>query len=410
MPDQLNSKVQLHLHFFSFTKNILNGNSSLYLTHTIKNIGMSTLGIFVPLYIFQLENVPKLLSNEVANSILIVLSYYLVRSIFMTVFTGKLVNSIYGRLNFRKSIFLSTVILALYILLLALAKDNLIFLYIAAFANFVETVLYWVPFHLLFARNVGSKGHYGHEISSRTTLVLLANTLGPLLGGLIISLYGFNTLFIFSSVIIIASAIPIFVKVEDTLHGKHNASRAFLRFVRNPKYLNDTIAYGVESIEVILTPIFWTILLFLAIDSYVKIGLLKTMSIVPIMFLAMYTGKLIDIKGNAFVHRIGVTINSLLYIPRIFNIPVMFMYIVDISDRLNSVLYGIPFMSSSYERIQGSKHDSDYVIYREIARSGFSIIGILFAMIFVLVIDEIRHIFIPIAIIAPLTYLISKKK
>lgn len=316
MPYQITSKVNSALHAHHIKP--VSESPALYTSHTVKTFAQSLIGLFIPLFIFTLPNQPILTENSTIDGILLILSFYFVRSIFALLMMNFITNSIFGFLNFKKSIFLGNVLLAISLILLSLSTQSLIFLYISAFVFAAETTLYWVPYHLFFIRKASSKdGHYGHSYGMRILLSKLASAAGPLLGGLLITYLNFMYLFSAATILILVSAIPILFSVHEDKHGKHNAKHIFGKLIKSKSLKNDTIAMASVESDTVMYAIFWPLLMFItAASSFAKVGVISSVSITISSLSALIIGNLVDKKGAKFIHKIGCTINGILYIPR----------------------------------------------------------------------------------------------
>src|SRR3990167_7772715 len=102
MPDTTYSKLQ---GFMPFPIRIHLGESpSLYLTNTIKTFAESLIGIFVPIYILTLKNLPIIVQDHFTNGLIWVLTFYFIRSFAVILTIGFETNIIFGKINFKGSI------------------------------------------------------------------------------------------------------------------------------------------------------------------------------------------------------------------------------------------------------------------------------------------------------------------
>jgi MFS family permease len=206
MPHEILAKVNTQIK--SPVLNVSHSESpALYSSHTIKTFAQSLIGLFIPIYIFTLPNIPKFTGNPVTDGFLLILVFYLLRSIFALSLMNFITNTIFGFLNFKKSIFLANIFLAVATILLALSPFSLFFLLFSTIAFAVETTLYWIPFHLFFIRKASSKsGQYGHTFAIQVLTSQLGSAFAPLIGGIIITYLGFIALFATGTTLIVASA------------------------------------------------------------------------------------------------------------------------------------------------------------------------------------------------------------
>lgn len=383
---------------------------ALYSSHAIKTFAQSLMGLFIPIYIFTLEYIPEFTGKRVIDGFLLILIFYLIRSISAIWMMNFVTNTIFGFLNFKKSIFVANICLALGLTLLALTPHSIVFLFISAVLFAAETNLYWIPYHLFFIRKASNgSGKYGRSFGIRILSSQLASAIGPLIGGFIIAFFGFIVLFTIGTVLIVVSAIPILFSVHEHNHGKHNASHIFSRLIRSKSLINDTIAISSTEADALMYAVFWPVLLFIIAESYTTLGIITSISVTISCLAALLIGNLVDTKGARFIHKIGCVINSILYLPRAFLTSLQAFFILDVVDKLNGILYAVPFNAVMYEHAKARMHESDYIIYRAVVCHVAIAITCVVAIALVVILPEWRYIFIFMAMVAPFAYLINKK-
>src|SRR3989344_4781939 len=179
------------LHFVEFTHRHvripthLSEQASLYVVHSIRFFAMSLLGIFLPIYVY-----------EITQSLLWVILFFLVWSVAILVFLEILGKTLFSKISLKNILILSLGLLMVKYYFLLEGRYNEIFLLYAGILGGIVTVMYWVPYDTLFTRKFkdGTK-HFGRENSKNDILLKLSGALAPLLGGAIITLYGFSWLF-----------------------------------------------------------------------------------------------------------------------------------------------------------------------------------------------------------------------
>lgn len=347
----------------------------MYITATLRNLALSLIGIFLPIYIIELPSKISLFSDTFFNGIAWVLVYFMIRSIITALFTLFLSNFIFLKLTLRKSILVSSLILSLELCTLLVIEKGLNLGYssctwliiLAGILRGLSITFYWIPFHIFFIRKTdGGDQRYGKEISTRVFLVKLSSVVAPILGGLIISRAGFHSAFIISIFLLIVSTFPIVFNLNEGVHDHHNPTTVIRNYLFNPKLKLITLAYFGNGAEALVYTIFWPILLFIVLESFIKVGAITSISILISSLVVLWVGKTIDKHGRTLLHSVGVTLNTLFYLPRLFSSSQFLLYSLDIVDRVNGVLYSLPFITNTYEKAV-RLGDSDFIIYREIA-------------------------------------------
>lgn len=399
-----NANNQLHAKFAS-------ESFALYLSHTVRTFAQALIGVFLPLYIFKLSGKPILYMNEFTNDLAWVLLFFIIRSIALLIFITPVTNLIFGKLNFKKSIFISNIAVSLSLVFILFADRYFWLIPLTAIAASFDIILYWIPFHLFFIRkSQSSDGHFGKQFGIRLFLTKLASSFGPIIGGLLIIVLGFNYLFTLSIILMIISIFPLIFSVEERSHGKHNAYLIFKRYISEKNLIGTSTAFAVIAFEDVVYSILWPLLLLTLTGSFAKLGIITTVSISISAIFAVYIGKIIDKNGPKLIHKIGVIFNSLLHFSRIFANQTLFAILVDISDKLNGSLYSVPFNSITYDVAKKEHYDSDFIIYREIIMHIGIACGLFILLIILPMIPDYKKLFVVIGIITPLTYLINVKK
>lgn len=351
---------------FHISTSGLSQNTALYLTHTIRGFSLSLVGIFLPLYIYGLSfSYPVFSADPVKNGIVWVLLYYLLTSASIIGVLLGLVNFIFTKLTFRVAILISLLTLAIEMCFWLLAENNISFLLYSAFLNGITTIFYWVPYHISFVRSSNVlNGNFGKSVGFRVLLITLVSGIGPLLGGVLITIYGFNVLFIVSLFLLLVSGLPIFLSMTENKHSSHNIIKILRSYMRSKKHLNSSISFFGVAVEEVVFGIFWSLLLYLTMQNFTDLGLLRSLSLIVSSLVIVFAGKYIDNHGTKKIHLVGVFFNTVFYIPRIFiNIPGV-LYSLELADKVNGVFYGMPLMSRLY-KLGASSDLSDFILYRE---------------------------------------------
>lgn len=412
MPIEFGSKINFNLDFHLYREKIkMSEYTALYLTHTMRALAVSLIGIFLPIYIFTISGSYMLFHhNPVINGLSWILSYFLLRSVFTWVATMLLGNLIFSKIHFQLSMVISFVFLIAEILLWYLSQGSLYLILLAGALAGFKVTLYWIPYHIFFVRKSGRKRQqFGKKIGLRFFLIRIISAIGPAIGGLIIVNYGFNALFMTSISILVVAALPIAFVVHEWQHKKHSVIKVIEKYVFNPKYLKLNLAFVGSSMDTIIYSILWPVLLFLVLDNFAKIGFLNSISFLVSSATVLIIGKYIDKHGTKVVHGIGAFLNSLLYLPRMIFSSAWLFYALDLSDRLIMGTYTLPTMALSYEKAR--KIDgSDFIIFRELSIHAGIIFTVTLSLVVLQFITAWKLLFAIAMIGSLLTYFIETDK
>jgi hypothetical protein len=399
------------LHLYLNPKHYLKEETAIYLTHTLKFMALALVGVYVPVYIFvQAKSLSIFSPDMVTNGIMWLLLYYIIKVATILTAVLFLAPLIFSKINFQRSLLLSSLALVAHISCLIYGEGKPTLLLLSAFFSALEIPLYWIPYHLLFIRKLKSPaGHYGSKTGLRFFLVRVVSGASPLIGGLIISNMGFSTLFILAIILLIFSNVPILTLVHEWKHHKHSISNVVRNFCLNPKFKYLTLAFLGQGIETGILIVVWPVMLYLVLDSFVKIGILNSASLLISAVALLIIGKMLDKGKSKIVHGFGVSLGAILNLLKIFIGSQWGLYMIDISEKLKSPMYALPNISLFYEKAKRIG-PSDLIIYREVVLHSFILLTLIVLFLIVPILPNWRLLFIPAAIGSLLAYSINFDK
>lgn len=366
--------------------------AALYITHAIRAFANATLGIFVPIYIFQLEGKRLLHEDLFVSNVAWILAYLALQHLSFLIVQVLSTNLVFLRLKFRYSILLSGVLLALWQIALVLAQDSYWYLVPAAFFAGATVFFYWIPYHIFFLRKLDHGGHFGKETSFRFFVVHVMNALGPVVGGLTIAWFGFNPLFVIALVLMIASAVPVFMEVHEGVHHEHKVAAVFDNYFFSKTYWRTTLAFFGRGFEDLIYVALWPILLFIVLRDFAVIGLLTGLTVLVSSTIVLVLGRLIDRYDSSKIQSAGVVFVTLFYVARAFLKTPYAVYLVDLVDRITGLLYALPFETMTYEKAR-SDRDADFMLYREIPLHTGFFMGSIVCLLLLLAVPQWQYLF-----------------
>ncbi|PKL72722.1 hypothetical protein CVV26_00450 [Candidatus Kuenenbacteria bacterium HGW-Kuenenbacteria-1] len=310
--------------------------AELYITVAIKSFALSMISIFEPLYFYKLGfTIPQILLFYLATYIL----YF-----FIVPLGGKIIN----RFGFEHSIFFSVPFCILYFLTLYLISIYSFFILIAPIFLIIYKTLYWPSYHANLAK-YGIEKERGKEVSALNVIDLLFGAIGPILGGLIITSFGFNILFIIVACILLVSVIPLFTTKEKFISKEiFSYKKCFERLfaLGNRKAMWKFMGLGEEMIYLIIWPIF----IFLIIKNYSVIGGLMTLSLLISVFATSYIGYSFDNGNGKKILRKNLILYFILWLIRGFiSTPVGF-FLIELFSKITNAGIHIPLMAHTYKK------------------------------------------------------------
>lgn len=256
--------------------------SELYISVAIKNFAFSMIAIFEPIYIYKLY-----------GSLSAVFLYYAVAYTlyFLIVPFGGKAAAKYG---FEHCMFYSIPLAILYFLVLSQIPNFWWLIIFAPLLSMGYKALFWPSYHTDFA-HYSKSGYKGRELSALSFVSTMAMIIGPIVGGIILTKFGFEVLFVLVSIISLVSIVPLFTTKEKFTPHRFSYRKALKRFITPyARYRRkDSLAYfGYGEEFVSMTA--WFIFVFLVIKEFYLMGILVSIVIISISFLSLYIGKLSD--------------------------------------------------------------------------------------------------------------------
>ncbi len=329
-----------------------------YLSFSIFQFANSIVQIFIPLYFY----------NK-GFSLYSILMFFAVTQIGRLIFLpiAARLSSSYGAKRIMSASFVLSIVY--YVFLGKVESVSGIF-YVSAFIFGSVQALEWLPFlvHLSKMSPNENKGKIYSKLNIYTTI---ANALGPLLGGFIISLYGFHSVF-YVVIALILPAIYFLLKTPEI--SKIRKIKFSLISVR--KIYPDMIANGGFNFQTYLGNTIWPIFIFVILPQYNTIGFIQTASLFMSLVALHSIGKLTDRTRRKKVLLLGSVLNSSASFLRIFANSFLSIFMLNSAAIFTGTLQGIPWNVKLQEHM-GREPRTEYVAIFEIGGASIAFLGLL---------------------------------
>jgi len=342
-----------------FDKPLSHGFVSLYTGRTIVLISSALLGLFMPVFIFNLlgENIQMTLAFYGIGF----LSYALVVAV-----GAKFLNKYGFKRALQTSVFLGAIY---YVFFYFIDKENYYyFLPLILITLLFYRLTYWLPYHVDFAKFTDKKNR-ARQISVFEATRFGAGIFIPLISGFIISRFGFDVLFIIAIFLYLVSGIP-YLSIPRTREKflwnfKKTWQEFFLKERR--KTILVFMAHGAESVVGLLV---WPIFIFQLLNgNYFQVGFISTLIIAVTAILQLILGKRIDLNiPKEKMLKWGSIFYSLGWIIKIFIGTAFHIFIVGAYHSVSSIFLYTPFDTLNYEIMADQGHYIDeFTVIREMA-------------------------------------------
>jgi len=320
----------------------------LYLNMSLRAFALSLIEIFIPIYLLKLD-----------YSLVSVLFFYAtingVHALFVLPAT-----KIASKFGFKHSISFSTPFLIIFYLLLYTLELYQWPLYWLAIIFGISRALFWLGYHTDFSK-VSNGKYRGEEVSFAKFFKLIFGVAGPVVGGLILTFFSFKLLFIIVSLLLLGSAIPLFLS-KDVYQPIHFSIKRFFK-ARQIKDLFGFMGYGIETgVGMTIWPIF---IFFTIVDNFAVLGSVKSVSLLFSLLFIFIIGRLSDIRRRSIL-RMGALFNAFVWGIKTFVRTSLQVFVIDSFYGMTKMAIAIPFDALSYDKAVKS-NILESIAFREIS-------------------------------------------
>lgn len=341
------SHSSFHLPHLGLNKEL----SEIYLAIILRAMAFSMIGLFVPLYLLR----------EIGLGLGDVARYYLTW-VFVFVVITLLAMKFACRFGFKRSIFFSVPFDILALALLYSLESTGLPYFTPAIAVGIANGFFWSGFHVHFAATT-DRGKRGSEIGMLYALAAFFAVFGPLVGSLVLTHYGFTTLFLIASVLLIASVVPLFFSREN-----HKVCSFYLGDIAKVFNGREFLAFVGLGMRYILVIVFWPVFIFMVLGTYLSLGIIASISAIVGAIFTLFVGKLTDKKDKEGFIKIGAFIHAVVFFFRSSVQSFTQVLLVDLTAGMSAIIGDVATDAKFYDRASESGRAA-YVVFRELGLS-----------------------------------------
>lgn len=278
--------------------------SELYVSMLFRNLALSLVGIFVPIYLYQL-----------GYSLVSILSFFGVFFTFriMWDFVGGFIVARLGpKHGMAISYILQVVALAMFTTMPYITWPIWIIAILWGGANSI----FFIAYHVDFSK-IKHSIHGGKELGNMNIMERIGAMLGPLVGGILATTAGPQYAFMAATVFFIFGTIPLFLSAEPVKVKQHLDFKG----LHADTIKRDLLSYAALTVEHSIGLVLWPLFISLFVITgaiYVKIGGLASLSAVIAVLTAYSIGKLIDNNRGALLLKYSAYANTAVHLARPF--------------------------------------------------------------------------------------------
>jgi len=341
--------------------------NQVYISVILRNFALSLVSLFVPLYLYY----------EIGYTLEQTLYFFIFYAVIFAISTP-LAAKFCSRYGVKHSVLLSVPFYLAFVLLLYLLSHFTIPLFLPGAFLGLSISFYWMGLHNIFY-HASHRKHRGEETGKRTALSILASMFGPLIGGLLIKFIGFWIVFVLASVVLLSSALILFLSKEEYVNYKFS-----FKSVVDKEHWKYSLFFVSRGSRVIAEGVIWPLFIFLILKDYFTLGLMGFVLSGVSAFIIFAAGKYSDhhySKGKILHFITGF--ESLAWFLRSLVTTTGHIFAVVIFGAITQGIREAPMSALEYDRAKGNP--AAYFVNREI----FICFGRILLLVFVLMTDSL---------------------
>ena len=349
--------TQVFKGFKYFNNNLSPGFVALFSGRMIQFAANGMMGLFLPVFLLQ-----KI------GRIDYVFLYYLVGSLLYILMLPFLSSVIINKIGINRSLRISVIFDVLfYICMIFIDRNIWLFLLISILILTLSRLTFWTPFHTDFAKFI-DRIDRGKGVSLMWATKAFLSILMPIAAGFLITIYGFNVVFIIVLMLLASAVIPFLAlpKVIETFSWTAWQTIKNLFKKNNRALVVANIANGAENVVgLIIWPIFiWQVLE----GNFLEMGAISSGIIFITILLQLVAGKYTDIFDKRKILRWGTGFYAIGWLAKTFILTASQIFILGAYHSITQIFKNTPFDSLNYEIIADKGHYVDeFTVLREIA-------------------------------------------
>lgn len=329
----------------------------LFMYASLRDAALSLLGLFSPIYILQ-SSVEQ--GYKLQTAVLFVICFYIILFI-SKIFALVMSENLSQKMGYKHIIRLSFIPFLACIPFIILIKQNIFFGVLAALLWGIDAGMYWWGYHGYFIKN-SMKGRWGKEIGGFEFMLTLPRILTPLSGAIIVSIFGFNALFVLVAVFMLL-AMVLLGKGADAPQKVDVRASEVLKVMWNRKSVS--AAYMGQGADALFHTIFWPMFLFILFGQVLTVGTIFSGAVLFSAMVALITGIWIDKRGIRQIIATSSLIISLTWLVKFVVSTVGAIVFLDTASRIANKMAAVSLDGQTYKKAM-EKNISQALLFREL--------------------------------------------
>jgi len=328
--------------------------TKLYISIAIRNLALGMVLLFEPIYLY-------LYFGESLPLTLVFFAVMYGAYGLLAPFGGRVMAAI----GPTKTILVSLVFYFGYYLSLFFLPVSPWFLLLSQLSIILGMLLFWPAFHTDFAR-FSSKLSRGGDVGKLNVMRLLPMIVSPIIGGWVLVLFGYPTLFAMVLVVLFVSIVPLFYSKETHEVYADSYKGAWKRAWKKEN-IATSVAYVANGLEIIVSFVFWPLFLFSLAITFESMGAIASFALIISSLFMLYVGRVSDTTERPWLLNVGALWTGISWVIKYFIATTFDAFLAHTLYRLSRSAAAVPFQTFFYEKaaLKGAEAD-EFIVNREI--------------------------------------------
>lgn len=304
--------------------------SELYASQFLRSLGMSIIGIFVPIYLLSV-------GYPVKSVFGLFLMWVSLKPIVIYIIAKTI-----ARLGPKHGIAIGTIFTIVYLTVLLSIQELHWPLFMVAFLGSISYSMFGISFEVDFSK-IKHTEHGGKELGYLQIFERIGAITGPIIGGLLATIFDPRYTIAAAILILCVSLVPIFLSAETVRTHQQITLKGFpLR--RHKRDFISSMFLGMENtISIIIWPMFIAITIFTT-KTFAALGFLSAIGTIAALLTAMVFGRTIDKRHGGRLLNIGASVNSLIHLLRPFVTNALQVVGINLLNEPVTTAYRMPYI------------------------------------------------------------------
>ncbi len=329
--------------------------SQFFTSIAIRSLALGMILIYEPIYLYSYFD----------NSLSFTLLFFgAIHGLYglLAVYGGRLM----ARIGLKHNMLFSHFFFFAYYLSLFFLYSYIWLLPLAIILKAIGMTLFWPAFHTDFVR-FSERNYQGREVGKMNIAFSVPTILSPVIGGIILNVASYSTLFITVLVVLFTSSIPMFLSRETQVVYSDSYQKAWQRIFKKENR-KISFAFIADTLEMGINYYLWPLFMFILAISYTTMGGITTFALGAAALFTLYMGRMSDtISNRVWFLNIGSILTSVSWIIKYFVVNPFDAFLAQTLYRICRISASIPFQTFFYDKISlRGKEADEFIVYREV--------------------------------------------